>query len=284
MPKDKDFKKKMCVVGDEAVGKTSLIRRFVVDKFDDKYIATIGTKTSKKDLTIKRDEGDVNLKLMIWDILGQKSFSKLQESAYKGASGAFIVLDLTRRETLHTFGNWLSSMYNVTGAIPVVILANKNDLEGEFGGDDIENLVKEYSFPYYLTSAKTGENVDHAFHTLGKMIIESKPGVKRVPKIDMVEVSEKKKEAGVRPDRKLTAVEVEDMIMTKYCGLLADQDYAMAILRAQFKKAGIDFKSPTAEGLTKVVDHLINAASDQIEANRLERERRTYMNLIRRIG
>jgi small GTP-binding protein len=283
MTRDKDYKKKMCVIGDAGVGKTSLIRRFVVDKFDDKYIATIGTKTSKKNVTVRYADGNVNLKLMIWDILGQKSFSELQKSAYKGASGAFIVLDLTRRETLHTFKNWLSSLYNVTGTIPVVVLANKNDLVGEFESDDIGNLVKDHGFPYYLTSAKTGENVNSAFHKLGKMILEFKPGEAGAEGYG-AEVSEKDKEEVAEPGRKLTPVEVEDMIMAKYCDLLADQDYAMAVIREQFKKAGIDFKSPTVEGLTRAVDYLISAASDQVETNRLEREKRIFMNLIRRIG
>ena len=128
MTKERNLKKKLCVVGDEAVGKTSLIRRFVVDKFDDKYIVTIGTKTSKKTLSIRSDDSNINLNLMIWDILGQRQFSRLKESAFRGTNGAFIVLDLTRRETLYSFDSWLQSLQNVAGEIPVVVLANKSDL------------------------------------------------------------------------------------------------------------------------------------------------------------
>ena len=184
MLKDKDFKKKMCVIGDEGVGKTSLIRRFVVDKFDDKYIATIGTKTSKKNITVRSHDGDVNLKLMIWDILGQKSFYKLQESAYKGASGAFIVLDLTRRETLHTFKNWLSSMYKVTGPIPIVVLANKNDLVDlrKVEKNEIEGLSQKLKLEFFETSALTGENVDQAFLKMAELIYESKKSEPKKPK------------------------------------------------------------------------------------------------------
>ena len=95
MTEVKEIMKKMCVVGEPAVGKTSLIRRFVLDKFEDKYISTIGTKTTAKDLRIVLDKETMDLKLQIWDILGSRSFSKIQNIAYKGAKGAFIVLNLT---------------------------------------------------------------------------------------------------------------------------------------------------------------------------------------------
>jgi small GTP-binding protein len=172
MTEFKEMMKKMCVIGEAAAGKTSLIRRFVVDKFDDKYIITIGTKTSKKILTLKDGNVNVSLKLMIWDILGQSHFDKLKESAFKGSNGAFIVLDLTRKETLEAFDKWLESLYNIVPNIPVIVLANKNDLEPKFTKDEIEENLNKYGFPYFLTSAKTGENVDNAFYTLGKMMID----------------------------------------------------------------------------------------------------------------
>jgi small GTP-binding protein len=282
MKETKDVLKKMCVIGDEAVGKTSLIRRFVVDKFDDKYIVTIGTKTSKKNLTIKGTDANVNLKLMIWDILGQQKFDELKRSAFKGASGAFIVLDLTRRETLDSFNHWLTSLFNVVGEVPVVILANKKDLKGKFGKDEIEKLVGEHGFPYYFTSAKTGEKVNEAFYNLGRMMLKQTMLQKKKPKKDISDEIQWDLES--IPDKKLTPLEIEDMIMTRFCNLLEDQEYAMAIIRKQFKRADVDFKSPTIEGLTKLVDYLIYAASDQVESNRLEKERRAYMNLIRRAG
>jgi small GTP-binding protein len=284
MAKVKDMMKKMVVIGEAGVGKTSLIRRFVVDKFDDKYIVTIGTKTSKKILTLREGGADVNLKLIIWDILGQRTFPKLKESAYKGSNGAFVVLDLTKRDTLESFETWLLSLYKVSGKVPVIVLANKNDLKGEFGKKEIEKVVEVYGFPFYLTSAKTGKNVNEAFHTLGKMMLKSWKGTKIQPPIEKVKEFEKEVSIELDPDRKLTALEVEDIIMARYCDLLEDPDYAMAIIREQFKKAEVDFRYPTAEGLAKVVDFLINAASDQVEASRLKNEGRAYANLIRRIS
>jgi small GTP-binding protein len=284
MAEVKDMMKKMVVIGEAGVGKTSLIRRFVVDKFDDKYIVTIGTKTSKKILTLRDGGTNVNLKLIIWDILGQRSFPKLKESAYKGSNGAFVVLDVTRRETLDSFKTWLSQLYKIAGEIPVIVLANKNDLKSEYGKKEIENLVKDYGFPYYLTSAKTGRNVNDAFHTLGKMMIKHWADKKIGREIEEAIALEKEVSIEIDPDKPLTALEVEDIMMARYCDLLEDPDIAMAIIREQFKKAEVDFKYPTPEGLTKVLDYLIDAASNQVEASRLKNEERTLANLIRRIS
>lgn len=280
MTKTKNIIKKVCVLGEEAVGKTSLIRRFVVEKFDDKYIATIGTKSSKKTMNIKTGDLNINLTMIIWDILGQKKFSELKKSAYKGANAAFVVLDLTRMETLHSFEEWLSSLYDVAPDIPVAVLANKNDLESHFGVEEIKQAIGEHNFPYYLTSAKTGTNVNHAFHTLGNMMVRTK--VRKSKKLE----NEKSLSADLyfEPGKKLSALDVEDIIMTRYCDLLEDQDFAMAIIREQFKRADINFKHPTIEGLERVVDYLIKAASDHVEAARLTKEGNTYNHLIKLIG
>jgi small GTP-binding protein len=280
MPKEKNIIKKVCVIGEEAVGKTSLIRRFVVDKFDDKYIATIGTKSSKKTLCIKSGNTNVNLTMILWDILGQKKFSELKKSAYKGANSAFIVLDLTRIQTLYSMDEWLGSLYEVAPNIPVVVLGNKSDLEPAYGIKEIKAVIGEWGFPFYLTSAKTGQNVNNAFFTLGKMMVKN---IDRIPRT-LKEKDNLEYELNLEPGKRLTALDVEDIIMTRYCELLEDQDFAMAILRAQFKRAELDFKHPTVEGLNRVVDYLIRAASDHVEAKRLAKEGKTYSDLIRMIG
>lgn len=280
----KDITKKMCVIGEGGVGKTSLIRRYVIDKFDDKYLATIGTKTSRKSMKIKDDDTNANLTLIIWDILGQRNFTRVNKTAYTGANGAFIVLDLSRRRTLYSFESWLLSLHTVAGDIPVIILANKSDLKAEFGENEIETLVKDYGFPYHLTSAKTGENVNEAFYSLGKMMLESWANRKIGPQLKISKVLEKEKDAEMDQSKKLSVIEVEDIIMTRYCDLLEDLEFAMAIIREQFKRANVDFKYPTPEGLAKVVGYLIDAASDQIEPARLKNEESAYSNLIRRIG
>jgi small GTP-binding protein len=284
MTEVKHMIKKICVVGEAAVGKTSLIRRFVLDKFDDRYISTIGTKTSAKDIKITLNRKGFYLTLQIWDILGLRCFSKLQKRAYKGAKGAFIVIDITRRETLRSFGDWLVSLYKVAGEIPVVVLGNKNDVEAEIGRDEIEKVAMEYGFPYYITSARTGENVKEAFHTLGKLLVTPWEGKKIVLLSEKSEAKEREYEPEMEPGRKLSIYEVEDIIMARYCDLLEDPDFAMAVVRQQFKRADVNFICPTVEGLRKAVDYLINAASGQVENNRLDKEREAYRELIKRTG
>jgi len=276
--------KKMCVIGEAAVGKTSLIRRFVLDRFEDRYIATLGTKTTAKELQIKIDKETTILKLQIWDVLGLRCFSTLQKSTYKGANGAFIVLDLTRKGTLSTFVSWLSSLYEVAGEVPVVVLANKKDLKAEFGRSEIEKVVMDYGFPYYLTSAKTGENVNNAFHTLGKMLIKPMEGKKIMPLLEMSGAFDKEEEPEMEPGRQLSIYEVEDIIMARFCDLLEDPDFAMAIIREQFKRAEVNFMCPSVQGLKRAVDYLLKAASDRIEPYRLEKERKAYTDLIKLIN
>src|SRR2546425_2377432 len=95
------MKIKICLVGEAAVGKTSLIRRFVLDDFDDKYIQTLGTKVSKKELSVSQDGEAVKVDMTIWDIMGQKGFRELLKEAYfYGAKGVIAVTDVTRKTTL----------------------------------------------------------------------------------------------------------------------------------------------------------------------------------------
>jgi len=155
--------RKVCMVGDPAVGKTSLIRRFVLDSFSDKYLATIGTKVTKKELKIGKDE----IKLMIWDVLGQEH-TRLKSVYFKGAKGALIVCDLSRKETIEGLSEWLEKFYEVAGVVPVVFIGNKADLAHD---DYFEKKVPRIKNSFYLkTSAKTGENVEIAFTKLAELI------------------------------------------------------------------------------------------------------------------
>jgi small GTP-binding protein len=284
MSEIKEMLKKVCVIGEAAVGKTSLIRRFVLDKFDDRYIATIGTKTSAKEVEVNIGEEVTYLKLQIWDILGLRSFSKVQTNAYKGAHGAFIVLDITRKGTLRTLDGWLYSLYKMAGEIPVVVLGNKIDLNPEYHKSEITKLVADYGFPCFLTSARTGEDVDKAFNKLGRMIVNKwKPFNEVIPTLEKTLSISHNIEPELDLDRRLSIFEVEDIIMARYCDLLEDPDFAMAIIRNQFKKAEFNFMFPTIESLRQAVEYLIEAASSSIEAPRLDKEMKAYNDLIKMI-
>ncbi len=172
MKKTKRMMKKICLVGDPVVGKTSLIRRYVYDSFDDKYLYTIGAKITKKIMNIKYPTHDVNLTLMIWDIEGQKGTGKVHSTYYKGADAAIIVCDITMKETLENIPSWRNAVFKVTAEIPLLFLANKTDLPNKaFDEKEIKNIASEFNATYLFTSAKTGENVENAFLTVSKLLL-----------------------------------------------------------------------------------------------------------------
>jgi small GTP-binding protein len=164
------MKMKICAIGEEAVGKTSLIHRYVADVFAAAYTRTLGTLISKKTIEVTNSEGDpIVIDAIIWDIMGQKGFMDLLRDAYLyNASGVFAVLDNTRKPTLEALQGWLEGVRNVVGSIPLIILANKADLKKQFeiSKKEMATLAGAYDAPYYYTSAKTGENVGEAFEKL----------------------------------------------------------------------------------------------------------------------
>jgi len=171
MGEDKVIQRKICLLGDGAVGKTSLIRRFVLDVFRDEYLSTIGTKVSRKEFAVHSEGRDTFLTMMIWDIVGQKEYQKLHSMYYQGASGALIVCDLTREETLEHVREWVSSLFAEVGEIPVILLANKSDLADEKAEREYEAAAKALGMEFLVTSAKLGQNVEEAFQVLGAMLV-----------------------------------------------------------------------------------------------------------------
>lgn len=163
-------KRKVCLVGDPGVGKTSLVRRFVLDRYDDSYIQTIGAKVSRKDVTVP---GGDRVRLLIWDVMGQKTFKIISSTAFEHTRGAFIVCDLSKRDTLDNVSYWSGELTRVSGDIPLILLANKYDLKDRLAFDesDVAEAASGTGGIYYLTSAKTGENVEAAFKKLAELCI-----------------------------------------------------------------------------------------------------------------
>ncbi|MGI0148712.1 MAG: Rab family GTPase [Thermoplasmata archaeon] len=182
MPDLQRIKTKVCLVGEAAVGKTSLIRRFVQDEFDDRYITTLGAKVSKREVVFSLpDRKQIQMDITIWDIMGEKGFRDLlKEAFFHGAKGVLGVADLTRYSTLKELDDWVQSVFKVVGVIPVVYAINKVDLKDDvmilYGGKEISEATRAFEAPYFYTSAKTGENVDKLFRRLGSMVLR-KEGV-----------------------------------------------------------------------------------------------------------
>ena len=157
------LEKKICMLGTLAVGKTSLVRRFIEGIYSDDYQTSIGVKVDKKPV---REAGQ-EVKLVLWDIFGEDKFQKVQASYWRGMFGYLLVVDGTRRNTLDEA---LALNERVVGTglkVPAILLVNKCDLadQWEIGTDRLAKLA-DSGWEIVRTSAKTGENVDAAFSRL----------------------------------------------------------------------------------------------------------------------
>ena len=165
------MEKKICMLGTLAVGKTSLVRRFVEGIFSEKYQTSIGVKVDKK---VVRDDGQ-DVKLVIWDIHGDDKFQRVQPSQWRGMFGYLLVVDGTRRQTLEDALVVNKRVVEVAGKVPALLLINKADIaeQWEIGADRQAQLAAE-GWEIIRTSAKTGEEVDNAFSRLTHLMMAKK--------------------------------------------------------------------------------------------------------------
>ncbi|TFG32076.1 GTP-binding protein [Candidatus Thorarchaeota archaeon] len=159
---------KIVFLGEGAVGKTSLVGRFVYDSFEGDYLATIGTDIHLKMVQVD----DILVKLVIWDIAGQDGFAQLRKAYYMNASGAFLVFDTSRADTIERVDNWIKALYDVTGEIPLIICENKADLESVISQAVKDEVTKKHGVKMIKTSAKEDTNVEEAFQEMTREILE----------------------------------------------------------------------------------------------------------------
>ncbi len=162
------IQKKVCMLGAFAVGKTSLVSRFVKSVFSDKYLTTVGVKVDKKEVSVD----DRHVSLMLWDINGQDDYQAVQRSYLRGTSGYLLVVDGTRRATLDTVAKLQQVVESVAGPVPFVVVLNKADLSQEWQVDE-RGLMKiaDRGWPIVRTSAKTGEGVEETFAKLTRAML-----------------------------------------------------------------------------------------------------------------
>jgi small GTP-binding protein len=271
-----EVKKKIILLGDGAVGKTSLVRKFVVDKFNDKYLHTVGFKITSKDIQITIERKTHYLKLQIWDILGQKGYIELHKSSLPGTAGVLLVADITRKDTLQSLESyWIPKVRSMVGSVPIIILANKCDLieNAEFDEEELKKFATKYDVPYYLTSAKNGENVKKGFHALGRRILKSSDAKPTKPLELKVEEAEISKFA-----------EIIDKLIVDFCEEYGRPGDAMPILRKQFELAKLDLNNPSIEALRMAIDRLAEVERGFKELEIVEANRSKRLKWIREIG
>ncbi|MCP3874483.1 MAG: GTP-binding protein [Desulfobacteraceae bacterium] len=163
------MKKKICMLGAFAVGKTSLVQQYVNSIFSDKYHTTVGVKIEKT--TVVMD--DTNVDLIIWDLHGEDEFQHVRLSYLKGSSGCIYVADGTREKTLATALSLRKIAQNTIGKLPFILMINKSDIKDQWEIDDetIDDL-KNQGISLIITSAKTGDEVEQAFKILTQKMME----------------------------------------------------------------------------------------------------------------
>ncbi|MCP4140634.1 MAG: GTP-binding protein [Chloroflexi bacterium] len=165
------IQKKICLLGDFSVGKTSLTERFVYNRFSERYISTIGVKISRKSIVISPE---VTLNILIWDLAGSEEFTGVQSSYIQGAKGAIFVCDLTRPKTLESLEKYNRQLEDATPNIPIALVGNKTDLASECKIDrySLEKEARKFNtIAITTTSAKTGRNVESIFEALAKELV-----------------------------------------------------------------------------------------------------------------
>ncbi len=162
------------------MGKTSLVRRFVYDAFDDKYISTIGVKVSRKTVVVPHEDEPIDLNMMLWDLAGGEEFNRVRASYFRGARGAVLVCDVTRPDTLEGLFTYAQDLIRVCPGARFVVAGNKSDLvdEQQITLADLEGASAAISeatgcgsVACYLTSARTGLDVENLFRRLAEMVI-----------------------------------------------------------------------------------------------------------------
>ena len=186
---------KIVLIGEGAVGKTTLRRSFFGENFTGEYLQTIGADFATKEDTI----GSKNkVKFVIWDLAGQPRFKNIRKVFYTGAQGAIFVCDLTNQDSFNNITQWISELWNNNnfGPIPFIVVGNKVDLreEGvltisdkiinEFTIKTSQETLKRYGFGIksIITSAKTGYNVNKAFRSLAIQLIAHERHLAKQPK------------------------------------------------------------------------------------------------------
>jgi small GTP-binding protein len=173
-----EISKKICMLGSFGVGKTSLVRRFVYNLFDDKYLTTIGVQVSQKKMppiSLGKKSQPVVFKFILWDLAHIEKFSEVIRNYFRGSHGALVVFDLSRPLSAQDPSVFLKPFRETNPTSKIVFIANKSDLVDAVSPaiDEFKQLAQVHHVPFIFTSAKTGDNVEAAFIILAEQILEA---------------------------------------------------------------------------------------------------------------
>jgi len=165
------IRKKICILGSFAVGKTSLVKRYVQGIFSDKYLTTLGVKIDKKTVQVNGKK----IEFILWDLAGEDEFMKVRQTYLRGAAGYVLVSDGTRGETLETALLLHKKMKHENESLPFVLLINKSDLKAQWN-IDLAHLEKLHKAGWKVmeSSAKNNQGVEEAFTQLAYGILQDK--------------------------------------------------------------------------------------------------------------
>ena len=186
------------LLGDSSVGKTSLLKKYIDDQFEEAYMSTIGVDFKEKKISLN----ELNVSLKIWDSAGQERFKSIAKTFIKNADGIMFVYDITHSETLDNLKSWIRQSEDLTEKYKIII-GNKGDIgdKRQVSEDSLKNFCKAQKIKGIEVSAKLGTNVKVAFETLVQLIFEGKTkediinkyGRRNLKKLKLRNVRNKKK-------------------------------------------------------------------------------------------
>ncbi len=185
------YRFKIILAGDEAVGKTSTILRFVHNTYSEMYKPTLGFQISVKNLNYKTPSNEDRIVIFsIWDIAGQGQFAGVRKGYYQGTDGVLLLFDLTRRKTFENAKFWADEIRTVAPAAPIVLVGNKADLPNQAVlAQELTYASKENKFASYaISSAATGRGVDEIFKLVSDAIINAISAAKTPEPVPVITV------------------------------------------------------------------------------------------------
>ena len=188
---------KIIIVGESGVGKSSILKRAVQNKFDESYQATIGFEF----LLMHFKVNDLRIKLQIWDTCGQEMYRSLIQGFYRNTTATILVFSKTNRSSFDNLGMWIKDIKNNTEQdMPILLAGNKNDEEKdkiEVNKEEAEEISKQYNLRYFCEcSAKTGYNINNIFEEIAKVVYKDYY-LKRNPRKQMAKMGLEKREENI---------------------------------------------------------------------------------------